>query len=38
MNLLEAEAGTVTLYQALFDNTQALPWGAQEWGEDSPDA
>ena len=35
MNLPEAEGGKVTLYQALFDNSQPLPWGQQEWSDDS---
>jgi hypothetical protein len=35
MALPEAEGGTVTLYQALFDNSQALPWGEQDWNEEN---
>ncbi len=37
MNLPEAEGGKVTLYQALFDNSQPLPWGQQAWNDDPSD-
>jgi hypothetical protein len=34
MNLPKAAGGKATLYQALFDNSQALPWGVQDWDEE----
>ena len=41
MNLPDAADGKVTLYQALFDNSQALPWdqgGDQDADEEADDA
>ena len=37
MNLDQAIDGKVTLYQALFDNSQARPWDQGNWTDDSDD-
>ncbi len=38
MNLDEAVEGKVTLYQALFDNSQALPWDQGAWADETDDS
>lgn len=38
MNLDEAVEGKVTLYQALFDNGQALPWDQGDWTDEADDS